>query len=289
VHDVLRRWRRLADGQDEPRVLVGESWVFDLGAWARFYGSGEDELHLAFNFPFMLSPFEAPSLRGIVERSEAALAPHAWPVWAGSNHDGGRFPSRWCGGDQRLTRCALVMLLGLRGTAFLYYGDELGMADVHVPPDRRRDPAGASGGTEGRDPCRTPMPWSPGRGFGFTDPGVEAWLPFGRHAGWTVEEQRADPGSPLHLCRDLIALRRGSPDLRAGAYRSLPSPPGTWAWRRGHGTAVALNLREDEQRFDGLGGRVLLRSDRLEEGDEVRPPLTLPGRTAAVLSTTAAL
>src|SRR5207249_2156317 len=151
-----------------------------------------------------------------------------------------RFPTRWCAGDERKARLALLILLALRGTPFLYYGDEIAMLDVDVPDDRATDPLVRRfpGQRRGRDPERTPMPWSHGSGAGFTTPGVEPWLPLG-DLGRNVAAQRADPGSTLNLCRDLIALRRRTPDLHAGAYTTLEAPEGAWAWRRGDSTCVA--------------------------------------------------
>ena len=100
-------------------------------ALARFYGNN-DELHLAFNFPFITAAFEADPLRKIVEETEALLPPDAWPAWTGSNHDMSRLASRWADNDPRKIRAALVMLLTLRGTPVLYQGDEIGLGDVTV-------------------------------------------------------------------------------------------------------------------------------------------------------------
>ena len=103
VHDVIRRWRTLVDAYEEPRVLVGETPVA-VDELAAYYGDGRDELHLAFNFPFISAPFEAAALRAVVEQTEAALPPGAWPAWTGSNHDMFRFPTRWAGDDPRKVR-----------------------------------------------------------------------------------------------------------------------------------------------------------------------------------------
>jgi len=134
VHDVLRRWRKVAESYDPPRVLIGETYVLEPEAFASFYGAG-DELNLAFNFMLLHSEFRAPQLREAVERAEELLPGHAWPVWTGGNHDNHRFATRWCKNDAARTRAALVMLLGLRGTPFLYYGDEIGMVR-HPRPER---------------------------------------------------------------------------------------------------------------------------------------------------------
>ena len=141
VHEVIRRWRTLADTYDEPRVLVGETPVA-VDELAAYYGNGRDELHLAFNFPFISAPFEAAALRAVVEQTEATLPPGAWPAWTGSNHDMFRFATRWAGDDPRKVRAALLMLLSLRGTPVLYQGDEIGLPNTPVAHEDMRDPLG---------------------------------------------------------------------------------------------------------------------------------------------------
>ena len=259
VHDVLRRWRRVADESDA--VLVGETYVLELEQLIPFYGNGSDELHLAFNFLFVHEPFEADRLRAIVEHLEAHLPEAAWPVWTGSNHDAGRLTTRWCEDDPALARCALMMLLTLRGTPFLYAGDEIGLPDVRVPPERELDPAPGR-----RDDCRTPMQWADEPGGGFTT--GEPWLPLGDTAACNVASQREDPASTLHLVRDLIALRRREPGLRTGAYRSLPASEGVWGYARGDKHAVALNLGREPARLE-LAGTVIIGTDRSRDGEPV--------------------
>jgi alpha-glucosidase len=231
---VLRRWRSLVDGYQPTRILLGETWVLDLDRLSRFYGNGEDQLHLAFNFVFTFSELDAAALRDVAVGTQAALPERAWPVWMLSNHDIVRFPTRMCGGDERKIRCALTALLTLRGTPVLYYGDELGLRQVDVPEEAERDVAG-------RDGARTPMPWN----GGWTAP----WLPVG--GGTSVGEQRDDPRSILSFTRDLIRRRRETEDLLSGAYEDLPAPRGVWAYRRGHSTLVVLNLEDDPAEFEG--------------------------------------
>ena len=135
-----------------------------------------------------------------------------------------------------------------------------------MPRERLRDPVGVRFWPEqkGRDGSRTPMPWEPGEGHGFTSPGVEPWLPFGDHDGASVAEQRADPRSALNLCRELLALRGREPDLRSGAYEQLDAPEGVWAFRRGDGHVIALNLSTADVGL-ALVGTVLLATDRAGE------------------------
>jgi alpha-glucosidase len=271
VHDVLRRWRALADAEDPARILVGETYVLDLDTLIPYYGRGDDELHLAFNFLFVHAKLEAAGMRAIVEGVEAKLPAGSWPVYTGSNHDAGRLATRWAGDDPRRARAALLMLLTLRGTPFLYYGDEIGLPEVPQDPGTALDPVARRTGdpSRNRDVSRTPMPWSDEPGGGFTTAQARPWLPFGDLAACNVAAQREDPGSMLHLVRDLIALRRAHPDLTAGAYESLPTPAGAWAWRRGRAFAVAVNLGEREVEVDGLAGRVMLGTDRGRDGEAV--------------------
>jgi alpha-glucosidase len=213
------------------------------------------------------SDLDAGQLRAIVEAVEEKLPAGAWPVWTGSNHDAGRLATRWAGGDEAKARAALLMLLTLRGTPFLYYGDEIALEEADLDPATALDPVARRTGDpeRNRDRFRTPMPWTAEPGAGFTSGGVRPWLPFGDLAR-NVAAQREDPTSTLHLVRDLIALRRERADLRDGEYETLPAPDGAWAWRRGAGTAVALNLSDAPVTID-LAGGVLIGSDRGRDGE----------------------
>ena len=254
IHKVLRRWRSLADGYDAERLLVGETWVMDLEELASFYGRA-DELQLAFNFPFMFAGLDATALADVVAATEAVLPRHASPVWALSNHDVVRFPTRMCDEDDAKIRCALLALLALRGTSFLYYGDELGMRQVEIPADRVLD-------VHGRDGARTPMPWGD---VEWRNP----WLPLGADVA-SVAEQRVDPGSVLSFCRDAIALRRSREDLGSGAYTPLTSPNGVWAWQQGSATGIALNLTGSVANVP-LEGQVLLSTRRRDDPSRLEP------------------
>jgi alpha-glucosidase len=269
VHDVHRRWRALSDREQPPRILLGETHVRELELMASFYGTGEDELHLAFNFPFVYSPFDA-GLAQVVDETERLLPTNSWPVWTGSNHDTGRFPTRWCGNEDRRTRLALLALIALRGTPVLYYGDELGMAEVELLPEQLRDPVGLRRWPKdpGRDRARTPMQWSAREGGGFTEPAAVPWLPLGDNRACNVEDQQADPSSVLSFARGLIALRRRLGDLRDGPYAQLPAPAGIWAWRRGESVTVALNLSDRESELEDVDGTPVVSTSRAP--DEVR-------------------
>jgi alpha-glucosidase len=290
LHDVLRRWREVACAEQPERVLVGETYVLDLEQLIPFYGNGQDELHLAFNFLFVHASLDAAELRAVVEGVEAMLPEGSWPVYTGSNHDAGRFATRWAGGDPAASRAALLVLLALRGTPFLYYGDEIAMSEPALDPAEALDPVPHRLNDPGanRDPCRTPMQWSDEPGAGFTaDGGTRTWLPIGDTAAANVEAQRADPGSALNLTRDLIALRRERADLRDGGYETLPAPDGAWAWRRGAGTVAAVNLSGQPVEIAGLDGAVLIGTDRARDGETIAGALRLGPWEGAVLDVTA--
>ncbi len=279
VHGVLKHWRQAADDYDPSRVLLGETNVEALETLATFYGDGDDELSLAFNFPFIESPLDAGALRDIVEKTEELLPSGSWPVWTGSNHDVSRLATRWAGGNPDKVRVALLMLLTLRGTPVLYQGDEIGLTDVELAHDDILDPVGrrfwpAYGG---RDPERTPLPWTSGTNGGFTELGTVPWLRMGDPAACNVADQRQEPGSVLHLVRDVVSLRRRTPDLVAGDYQSLASPQGAWVWRRGTGTVVALNLSDDpvEIALPVSDNQVAVSTDRTRDGASIGPIVTL--------------
>src|SRR5439155_1570190 len=177
---------------------------------------------------------------------------------------------------------ALLSLLTLRGTPVLYYGDEIGMPDTPIRKAELRDPMGKRHwpAPRGRDPERTPMQWHNETGGGFTNAALEPWLPIGDTAR-NVEDQQADPGSILSFVRDLIALRRTSPDLQAGQYRQLTSPGDTWAWQRGDATVVAVNLSGRRLFVPDLAGRVLISTTRSRDGERLHDGIVLgPGEGA---------
>jgi alpha-glucosidase len=286
AHDILRRWRAIADTYEPERLLIGETNVEQLRTLMEFYGAGRDELHGGFNFVFINAPFEAAALRTVVEGTEALIPPEAWPIWTGSNHDVSRLATRWADGDPAKVKVALLILLTLRGTPFLYQGDEIGLTDG---PIERADVLDAVGTRfwpyyKGRDPERTPMPWHGGSGGGFSPPGVRTWLPMADPAQCNVAEQEGDPTSVLELCRRAIAARAASDDLAVGTYRSLASPGGTWAYARGEGTAVLLNMSDTPATFDGVGGTVTVGTEHTLEGSSIEGALSLGPWSGAVVA-----
>jgi alpha-glucosidase len=196
-------------------------------------------------------------LRNVLTTTLAALEPRAaWPTWVLSNHDFPRHRTRY-GGSEAYARAAAVLLLTLQGTPFMYAGEELGLLDAEVPPERVQDPAG-------RDGCRAPVPWTPAAPHGWSA-GAEPWLPWPptpEHSN--AEVLREDPTSILHLYKSILTLRRDTPALRLGAIEILPAPPGVLAFRRGDGpeaATVIINFTDGHVPY-GTAGVVALSTAR---------------------------
>jgi alpha-glucosidase len=221
THEHIRGMRRLVDAYPGDRMLVGETALPGTRWVAPYYGAG-DELHLAFNFAATHAPWDAAAWRHRIQRVVEELGPRdAWPTWVLSNHDVPRHRTRY--GTEARARAAAVAALTQRGTPFLYAGEELGLEDAVVPPERVVDPGG-------RDGCRAPLPWDRAAGHGW---GARTWLPFPPDAAdRSVEAQREDPGSILHLYRRLLAARRSSPALQHGDLELLATPASALGWRR---------------------------------------------------------
>jgi alpha-glucosidase len=261
THALLRDLRALLDSYPGDRMMVGEVFLLDTKLVATYYGD-DDELHLSFNFPPLFTPWDAPRWRKQIEITAAELDPvGAWPTWVLSNHDQPRHRTRY--GSEARARAAAVLLAGLRGTPFLYAGEELGLEDAVIPPDRVVDPGG-------RDGCRAPVPWTPDpeHGWGTTDP----WLPWPPDAATrNLDTSRADDSSILHLYRRLLACRHSSPALQLGSLVLLDDGPGdaVVGWTRTFGDdarTVLINFTDRAQRVDGVVGVVEVASDGVGEG-----------------------
>jgi len=261
VHDVYRRWRKVLDSYPGERMAVGEAWVFSPEALAR--NVRPDELHQAFNFRFLKAPWEAAAWREAVTTSLAAVEQVGAPAtWVLSNHDVERHVTRYGGGEQgvRRARAALLVLLALPGSVYLYQGEELGLPEVtDLPEDALQDPIWERSGhtRRGRDGCRVPLPWEPsGASFGFSSGDARPWLP--QPAGWGELSVAAAP-SMLALYRAALAARRAEPALGDGALRWLDSPgPGLLAFARDGGALVcAVNMGGDPARIPAYGELVL--------------------------------
>jgi alpha-glucosidase len=280
VHGVIGRMRELFDRYSE-RVLIGEIYL-PVERLVRYYGHEDPGVHLPFNFQLILAPWDARHIAAMIDEYEGHLPPEGWPNWVLGNHDQHRIASR-VGRPQ--ARVAAMLLLTLRGTPTLYYGDEIGMTDVPIPPDRVCDPfeRNVPGKGLGRDPERTPMQWSASPGAGFTT--GRPWLPIADdHTVVNVESQRADPRSILSLYRRLIDLRRGEPALEVGRFEPVAADGDVLAYarrgRRGESAfLVALNLGGRPHRLalpgDAGAGRIVLTTALDREGDRVRGEVRL--------------
>jgi alpha-glucosidase len=261
VHEIIRRMRALLDSYPD-RMMVGEIYL-PVERLVTYYGSGGDEVHLPFNFQLIRLPWHAQAIADTVARYEALLPPGGWPNWVLGNHDRPRIASR-VGLAQ--ARVASMLLLTLRGTPTLYYGEELGMVDVPIPPEAVRDPfeRNVPGLGFGRDPERSPMQWSEGPTAGFTT--GRPWLPIaGDASSVNVEREKVDGCSMLSLYRRLIDLRRREPALAIGSCTAPETRNDVLAYRREHGERrlfVALNLGAQKQEWlrgdDAPHARVLV-------------------------------
>lgn len=264
VHDLFRTWRSIADSYPDPRVFVAEAHVRP-GRLARYLRP--DELHTAFNFDFLKSPLRAEPLREVIDRSIAGLADVGAPAtWVLSNHDETRHVTRYGRShtgvrtprlDQghpsdlelgtRRARAAVLLMLALPGSAYIYQGEELGLPEVEdLPEDALQDPTWERSGhtIRGRDGCRVPLPWSgTAAPFGFSPPGVTTWLP--QPDDWkryTAEAASTDPDSMLNLYRRALHLRRTHPGFAGEGLRWHDAADDILLLERDAGLLCAVNL-----------------------------------------------
>ena len=196
VHEVYRRWHRVLAEYDGDRMAVAEAWTETPESMARFVRP--DELQQAFNFHWLSAPWSAAAFRRVItETLDAVGLVDASPTWVLSNHDVVRHVTRYGGGAVGLARAraAVLTMLALPGSAYVYQGEELGLEQVDVAPEDRQDPAFLRTGEGGRDGCRVPMPWSGEKPpFGFGAGEGQPWLP--QPDAWadlTVAAQDGDP------------------------------------------------------------------------------------------------
>jgi len=254
VHAIAADMRAVADrygaGGRGERVLIGEIYL-PVERLLHYYGRERPEVHLPLNFQLIDAPWQARSLATLIADYEAALPPGAWPNWVLGNHDRPRVATKRGPAQARI---AAMLLLTLRGTPTLYYGEELGLSDVAIPPAEVEDPRELRepGLALGRDPVRTPMPWDGSGNAGFTT--AKPWLPL--HADWpirNVARMAEEPHSILTLYRRLLAVRRAHPALAIGDFGLLDSEGDVLAYERRHGAGrliVALNLGGRTQRLE---------------------------------------
>jgi alpha-glucosidase len=286
VQDVVAEMRRVVDEFDA-RVLIGEIYL-PLERLVAYYGKDLAGAHLPFNFALLSAPWNARAIEKIILEYESVLPAGAWPNWVLGNHDRPRVASRVGQGQARV---AAMLLLTLRGTPTLYYGDEIGMHQVAIAPDQVRDPfeKNVPGIGVGRDGCRTPMQWSaaPYAGFSTSPP----WLPLADDfASENVVNLEADARSILGLYKALIDLRKKRPQLVSGDYVPIAAQGDLLLYRRqGEGSAVviALNLGAEPVSIAsdaaGLGGEILLSTFLDRKGEKIEGALDLRGNEGVII------
>jgi len=270
MHEIVREMRAILNSYGN-RVLIGEIYLPPVHLM-HYYGEQLDEVHLPFNFQFVILPtWEASTIRQAVDAYEAGLPPGAWPNCVLRNHYVPGIATR-VGREE--ARMAQMLLLTLRGTPTCYYGDELGMQNVAVPPELMHDPNGKDNPEHSRDPQRTPMQWDTSPNAGFCPPGVRPWLPVANdYQTYNVAVEQHDPHSFLTLVHTLLTLRRDWPALSVGTQQSIEQPnPTCFVYLRQHSDQrclVILNFSAQEQvvTLPGQGeGRLLLSTYLDREG-----------------------
>lgn len=291
VHDIVRRMRQLLDTYPG-RMMIGEIYL-PIHKLVAYYGAESNEAHLPFNFMLLSLPWNAQQIAAAIDEYEGALPRDGWPNWVLGNHDQPRITSR-VGGQQ--ARVAALLLLTLRGTPTIYYGEELAMQDVPIPISEVQDPQGLNMPDKNlsRDPARTPMQWdgSPNAGFSAATP----WLRVGnQYKRVNVAVQKDDPYSQLSLYRRLIGLRQSEPSLLWGDYTPLYADTQALAYRRqAHGHKaflVVLNLSHRpcylQIKKQPLRGKVVLSCSGELEGSTVTENLQLGGDEGILVELTA--
>ncbi|MGI9053455.1 MAG: glycoside hydrolase family 13 protein [Ilumatobacteraceae bacterium] len=279
VHDVYRAWRRITDSYPGDRIFVGEVWLHTPEQVARYVRP--DELHTAFNFHFLLAPWDATAMRTAIDESMGPLvAVGAPPTWVLSNHDVTRHVTRYGGGPtgRRRARAAALLMLALPGGAYVYQGEELGLDEVEDLPDElRQDPTflRTEGRRKGRDGCRVPIPWGGSVAPFDFGPGPTTWLP--QPAEWaelTAAAQDSDPTSMLELYRRALAARRHLPALGDGELQWVDAAPEMLAFRRPPGFSCLVNFGAATADIPAellAGTGVLLASDGLDDDGRLPP------------------
>lgn len=269
VHELVAEMRSVID-EFPDRVLIGEIYL-PVKQLVTYYGKDLGGANLPFNFQLLHCAWSAQAVAEVISNYDQALPPGAWPNWVLGNHDQPRIASRI---GARQARVAAMLLLTLSGTLTLYYGEEIGMCNVAIPPDQVQDPAEKNepGLGQGRDPERTPMPWDNSHNAGFTS--GWPWLPLGdQHEIVNVAEQERDANSTLKLYRRLIHLRREYPLLVSGRISDISAEDHVLRFTRSSPEKrlrVVLNMGPEPAHVEE-GGGILLTSTHMDRGSDHVP------------------
>ena len=284
VMEMVARMRDVTDAYPD-RVLIGELYL-PLERLVAYYGEEGRGVHLPFNFHLIATPWNARTIALLIDTYESLLPPDGWPNWVLSNHDQPRLATRIGSGQIRV---AAMLLLTLRGTPTLYYGDEIGMHNVEIAPDQVQDPfeKNVPGKGLGRDPERTPMQWDSSPQAGFTT--AEPWLPIAEdYQTINVAAKRADPQSVLSLYRRLVALRQKEKALAIGSYQAVEAEGDLLAYRRRYEEEqflIVLNLGDDAQELpiEALGEGLVIISTHLDRDEAVSGSISLQADEGVVI------
>ncbi len=288
VHEVYADLRTMLDNFDEKeKVSIGEIHVFDFDLLSSYYGSVErKEFHLPFNFTLLGLPWDATKARHLVESYEASLPKNAWPNYVMGNHDEKRMASRF---EKDELRAMSLMLLTLRGTPTLYYGDEIGMLEAEIPLDKMQDPWGINVPGLGRDGCRTPMQWTNAKHAGFSE-GASTWLPVFDEQNINVKDQLEEEDSLLNLYRKLLKIRRSSDALKCGAFETLNAYTNDqfWFYRRfvdQEECWILINFSKEKKKINLPSfAQILCRTQSDDMSKEAIQSLTLEAKEAILLA-----
>jgi alpha-glucosidase len=274
VHTIVAEMRSVLDSYGD-RPLIGEIYLpFDQ--LATYYGEDLKGAQLPFNFHLMQCPWNADAIASVIKEYEAALPPGAWPNWVLGNHDQPRISSR-IGHNQ--ARAAAMLLLTLRGTPTMYYGEEIGMTDVAIPADEVQDPAEKNepGKGTGRDPERTPMQWDSSQFAGFTK--GKPWLRLAAdYTAVNVAALSTQNGSMLSLYRALIRLRHANTALNSGGVERVSSDSRILRYQRvdqEQRFAVLLNLSQTREVTAVEPGQIVISTQMDREGEAVASNISL--------------
>jgi alpha-glucosidase len=286
IAGIVAEMRAAVDAHSPDKVMIGEVYQ-KPGEFGPYYGTKLEGFQLPTNFNLLWTQWRPVAIADIVAAYEAGLPQGAWPNWVIGNHDQSRIATRV---GEAQARVAMMLLLTLRGTPILYYGDELGLEDVPIPQNEARDPFGRNmpGMGQGRDPQRCPMPWDETPKAGFTT--GEPWLPIGTtKRGQSVEAQRNDPGSMLAFTRELLQLRRSEPALAAGLWTKVAADSEVLAYARSLGKkrfVIVLNLEDKPKstRFaEPTSGRIALSTHARRRAEPVRQAIELAANEGVII------
>lgn len=289
VHDIIRKMRLVLDAYDK-RMMIGEIYL-PIHKLMTYYGIDEKEAHLPFNFLLLSQPWETRILAAAIDEYEAAIPEGGWPNWVLGNHDQSRISSRI--GIQQ-ARVAAMLLLTLRGTPTIYYGEEIGMQDVPIPKQEIQDPQGLNMPDKNlsRDPARTPMQWNSSTHAGFTGSNTRPWLrPARSSPRFNVEKQKEDLHSMLSFYKRLIELRQKEPSLMYGSYKPVFSDNQLLTYLRHHAGSdcflVVLNMSHRPCYFNptnlSIKGCIDIATQVEIEGSRVQGTLNLYGDEGLVI------